>query len=137
MRAVACRHGLVTLETEPRASVSDSLEGEEGRARTSLAGAGGHKLVGMLWLAVVTRFILGFVGAFLGLYIVLALVVLVTGGTLIECDRGDCGAVGEWWHGHSRLVGGFVVAVAALVGCLVALRRFRQEGGTQPREKKR
>jgi hypothetical protein len=82
-------------------------------------------MCGMAWLAVVARFILGFVAAFLGLYVLLALVVLVTGGAIFECDRGDCGTVGEWWYEHSRGVFAVVLAAALAVACLVTLRQRR------------
>jgi hypothetical protein len=80
----------------------------------------------MPWLAIVARFIVAFVGVFLGLYLLLALVVLVSGGTLIECDRADCGTVGDWWYSHSHLVFALVLALALVFASFVALRHFRQ-----------
>jgi hypothetical protein len=82
-------------------------------------------MCGMAWLAVAARFIIGFVAAFLGLHVLLAVVVLVTGGAIFECDRGDCGTVGEWWYEHSRLVLVGVLAAALAVASFAAMRERR------------
>ena len=72
-------------------------------------------------------FLLGFVTAFLGLYFFFALIIPVSGGTFLECDRGDCGSVGNWWFDHQVLVLLTVVLTLALLcGYLAARRRIQR-----------
>jgi|EndMetStandDraft_4_1072995.scaffolds.fasta_scaffold432489_3 hypothetical protein len=68
-------------------------------------------------------YLIGWVGSIIVLYVIWFAVIVMSGGAFDECDRGDCGTLGEWWYAHPDPVLAAVVVLGA-GGGLLAVRSF-------------
>ena len=64
--------------------------------------------------------------SFVVLWFLWVLVIVSSGGSLDECDRGYCGALGEWSYAHGIIVNAVIAAVALLAAYFVAKNAARR-----------
>jgi hypothetical protein len=62
---------------------------------------------------------------FVALNVLWAIIIVASGGAIFECDRGDCGRLGDWSHEHGRLVFIVIVGLALLLGFSVVYSAVR------------
>jgi hypothetical protein len=75
-------------------------------------------------------FVLLFVwaGGVVALYVGWLLVIFASGGAITECNRADCGSLGEWSYGHGGEVFAVIVALAWVPG-FFAMRLYDRGKG--------
>jgi hypothetical protein len=85
----------------------------------------------MRWLARLFGFLVASFVVFIALNVLWAVIIIANGGAIFECDRGDCGRLGNWSHEHGRLVFIVIVALALLLGffAVYSVVRLRAKSG--------
>jgi hypothetical protein len=68
-------------------------------------------------------FLFVWVGGVVALYVGWLVVIIASGGAITECNRDDCGSLGDWSYSHGGEVFAVVVALAGVLGFL-AMRFF-------------
>lgn len=76
----------------------------------------------MRWLGLVLGFVAASVASFVLFFFLWVFVLFASGNGLTECDRGDCGPLGEWWSEHSLIVGAVIAGLALVAGFFVTRR---------------
>jgi len=73
-------------------------------------------------------FLFVWVGGVVALYLGWLLVIVASGGAITECNRADCGSLGDWWYGHGGEVFAVIVGLAGVLGFL-AIRLYGRRNG--------
>ena len=73
-------------------------------------------------------FLFLWVGGVVALYLGWLLVIFASGGAITECNRADCGSLGEWSYDHGAEVFAASVALALVLG-FVAMRLYDRRDG--------
>jgi hypothetical protein len=79
------------------------------------------------WVARAVVFLLAWLGGVIVLEVVWVIVILLSGGSILECDRSDCGTLGNWWEEHYGLVSASIIVLGA-GGGILAVRAFDRRG---------
>jgi hypothetical protein len=73
-------------------------------------------------------FLFIWVGGVVALYGGWLLVIIASGGAITECNRADCGSLGDWSYGHGGEVFAVIAALAWVLG-LFAMRLYGRRKG--------
>jgi hypothetical protein len=83
-------------------------------------------------VASVGIFLGSWLASFLLLYVAWTAVVVMNGDAIFECDRGDCGPLGEWSYSHGGDLGVAFLLSGAGVGLLTATSCLQGRSGWRP-----